>query len=67
MALQDLANGNGFTLIDPLGDLAERLISRVPNWRQDDVIYLNAADRRLTWGDRSYTKQSRRLSRRSDA
>ena len=50
MALQDLANGNGFALIDPLGDLAERLISRIPNWRRDDVIYLNAADRRLTWG-----------------
>jgi type IV secretory pathway TraG/TraD family ATPase VirD4 len=50
MALQDLANGNGFALIDPLGDLAERLNSRIPNWRRDDVIYLNAADRRLTWG-----------------
>src|SRR5713101_3052944 len=50
MALQDLENGNGFALIDPLGDLAERLISRIPSWRQDDVIYLNAADRRLTWG-----------------
>jgi energy-coupling factor transporter ATP-binding protein EcfA2 len=50
MARQDLANGNGFALIDPLGDLAERLIPRIPDWRRDDVIYLNAADRRLTWG-----------------
>jgi energy-coupling factor transporter ATP-binding protein EcfA2 len=50
MARQDLANGNGFALIDPLGDLAERLMPRIPSWRRDDVIYLNAADRRLTWG-----------------
>src|SRR5216684_6698257 len=50
MALQDLENGNGFALIDPLGDLAERLISRIPDWRRNDVIYLNAADRELTWG-----------------
>ena len=44
MALQDLANGNGFALIDPLGDLAERVASRVPRFRRDDLIYLNAAD-----------------------
>ena len=50
IALQDLKTGNGFALIDPLGDLAERLISRIPNSRQNDVIYLNAADRGLTWG-----------------
>ncbi len=50
MALQDLENGNGFALIDPLGDLAERLSSRIPDWRRNDVIYLNAADRGLTWG-----------------
>jgi hypothetical protein len=50
MALQDLENGNGFALIDPLGDLAERLVSRIPNSRRNDVIYFNAADRGLTWG-----------------
>src|SRR6266853_16484 len=50
MALQDLENGNGFALIDPLGDLAERLSSRIPDWRRNNVIYLNAADRKLTWG-----------------
>src|SRR5712691_5128358 len=43
MALQDLENGNGFALIDPLGDLAERLVSRISNSRRNDVIYLNAA------------------------
>jgi len=50
MALQDLANGSGFALIDPHGDLAERLASRVPESRRGDLIYLNAADPALEWG-----------------
>jgi hypothetical protein len=50
MALQDLANGNGFALIDPLGDLAEHVASRIPRSRQDDLIYLNAADVNQPWG-----------------
>ena len=36
MALQDLENGNGFALIDPHGDLAERIASRIPEHRRDD-------------------------------
>jgi hypothetical protein len=43
-------NGNGFTLIDPHGDLAARLASRAPESRRDDLIYLNAADPHLEWG-----------------
>ncbi|MCP3475051.1 type IV secretory system conjugative DNA transfer family protein [Bradyrhizobium sp. CCGUVB1N3] len=50
MALQDLANGNGFALIDPLGDLAEHVASRVPPSRQNDLIYLNAGDVNQPWG-----------------
>lgn len=50
MALQDLANGNGFALIDPLGDLAEHVASRVPASRQNDLIYLNAGDVNQPWG-----------------
>jgi hypothetical protein len=50
MTLQDLANGNGFALIDPHGDLAERIASRIPKHRRDDLIYLNAADPSLDWG-----------------
>lgn len=50
MAAQDLANGNGFALIDPAGELAERIVARVPNARQNDLIYLNAADRDQPWG-----------------
>ena len=50
MALQDLANGNGFALIDPLGDLAERIASHIPLSRRSDLIYLNAADLGQAWG-----------------
>ncbi len=44
MALQDLERGNGFALIDPHGDLVERIAARIPQARREDVIYLNAAD-----------------------
>jgi hypothetical protein len=44
MALQDLRAGNGFALIDPHGDLVERINARVPPSRRTDVIYLNAPD-----------------------
>lgn len=50
MALQDAANGSGFALIDPHGDLAERIVARLPSWRQSDLIYLNAADPTQPWG-----------------
>ena len=50
MALQDIANGNGIALIDPLGDLAEQVVSRIPASRREDVIYLNAADVNQPWG-----------------
>ncbi|MDB6147568.1 MAG: hypothetical protein JWO45_1232, partial [Spartobacteria bacterium] len=50
MARQDLASGNGFALIDPHGDLAERINGHIPANRKDDVIYLNAADPTQPYG-----------------
>src|SRR5258708_20964599 len=44
MALQDLEQGNGFALIDPHGDLAERVAAHVPPARQADTIYFNPSD-----------------------
>jgi type IV secretory pathway TraG/TraD family ATPase VirD4 len=44
MALQDLERGHGFALIDPHGDLVERLAARIPASRQSDVIYFNIPD-----------------------
>ncbi|MEA2977864.1 MAG: hypothetical protein QOF19_3384 [Alphaproteobacteria bacterium] len=50
MAIQDLVHGNGFALIDPHGDLVERVVERIPPSRQADVIYLNAADASQPYG-----------------
>ncbi|MCC6850433.1 MAG: type IV secretion system DNA-binding domain-containing protein [Deltaproteobacteria bacterium] len=40
----DLERGHGFALLDPHGDLAERVLDLVPHHRLADVIYLNPAD-----------------------
>src|SRR5206468_3821668 len=44
MALEDLALGNGFAVIDPHGDLVERVAGQVPQCRRGEVIYFNAPD-----------------------
>ena len=44
MLCQDIARGDGVTLIDPHGHLAERLIEHVPPERAADVCYFNVAD-----------------------
>lgn len=50
MALQDLKRGNGFALIDPHGDLVERVADRIPAKRLLDVVYLDAADPTQPYG-----------------
>jgi type IV secretory pathway TraG/TraD family ATPase VirD4 len=50
MVLQDLERGSGFALIDPHGDLVERIAVRIPASRQADVIYLNAPDPAQPYG-----------------
>ena len=50
MALQDLATGNGFALIDPHGDLAERIAARLAHSGRKDVIYFNASDPTQPYG-----------------
>jgi type IV secretory pathway TraG/TraD family ATPase VirD4 len=50
MALQDLERGNGFALIDPHGDLVERIADRIPPGRLLDVVYLDAADPTQPYG-----------------
>ncbi len=50
MALQDLKRGNGFALIDPHGDLVERIADRVPPERVLDVVYLDASDPSQPYG-----------------
>ncbi len=50
MALQDLARGNGFALIDPHGDLVEHVAARIPQSRQSDVVYFDTPDPAQPYG-----------------
>ncbi|MGY3485407.1 type IV secretory pathway TraG/TraD family ATPase VirD4 [Bradyrhizobium sp. USDA 4011] len=50
MALQDIENGRGLALIDPHGDLVERIAAQVPTQRKSDVIYFNACDPTQPYG-----------------
>src|SRR2546422_3582479 len=44
LARQDIRAGHGLTLLDPHGDLVERLVEDVPVERQPDCIYFNVPD-----------------------
>lgn len=44
MAVSDIQRGNGICLIDPHGDIAEKILDFVPKERINDVIYFNPAD-----------------------
>src|SRR5215470_11583205 len=50
MALQDLERGSGFALIDPHGDLVERVAARVSVLQRSRVVYLNATDPNQPYG-----------------
>ncbi|MDA9475275.1 hypothetical protein XI03_12390 [Bradyrhizobium sp. CCBAU 65884] len=50
MALQDIERGCGIALIDPHGDLVERIAAQVSPRRTSDVIYLNACDPSQPYG-----------------
>src|SRR5205814_774254 len=41
---QDIRNGAGLALLDPHGDLVERVVSGIPECRRDDLIYFNVPD-----------------------
>lgn len=44
MIKQDIEQGKGVCLIDPHGDLAEKVLSLVPASRAEDVVYFNPGD-----------------------
>src|SRR5262249_25006533 len=50
MALQDLERGRGFALLDPHGDLVERVAARAANSPLADAIYFNARDPAQPYG-----------------
>lgn len=44
MAISDIQRGNGICLIDPHGDIAEKILDYIPKERMKDVIYFNPTD-----------------------
>jgi type IV secretory pathway TraG/TraD family ATPase VirD4 len=47
---QDVASGQGLALLDPHGDLVERIWEKVPKERRGDCIYFNVPDRQHPLG-----------------
>jgi len=41
---QDIESGQGVALLDPHGDLVEKIESLIPAHRKDDLIYFNVPD-----------------------
>ncbi len=50
MVLQDINNGEGVCFIDPHGDVAEDILTKIPNKRVEDVIYWNPGDTEFPMG-----------------
>jgi len=44
MIVDDIRSGKGVMVVDPHGDLAEKIIDYIPSSRVNDVIYFNPAD-----------------------
>ena len=44
MAIADINSGKGVAIIDPHGELAEKLLDYIPEERLDDVIYFDPSD-----------------------
>lgn len=44
MIVGDIRAGHGLAVVDPHGDLAEKIIEYIPNDRIKDVVYFNPAD-----------------------
>lgn len=44
MIIDDIRAGRGVAVVDPHGDLAEKIIEYIPSDRINDVIYFNPAD-----------------------
>jgi len=47
MILQDIQDGRGCCLLDPHGDLVEKVVKSIPENRKDDLIYFNITDASL--------------------
>jgi hypothetical protein len=47
---KDIARGEGFTLLDPHGDLVERVRQAIPPHRRQDLVYFDVTDPRQPYG-----------------
>src|SRR5499425_2635739 len=47
---QDIENGEGLALLDPHGDLVEKIFRDIPEARRNDLMYFNVADYRSPLG-----------------
>src|SRR6266404_7495528 len=47
---QDMKHGEGLALLDPHGDLVEKLLRAIPEERKKDLIYFNVANFRNPLG-----------------
>ncbi len=47
---QDMESGNGFALLDPHGDLVDRILDYVPPDRQKEVVLIDAGDEEYSVG-----------------
>lgn len=48
--IQDIEAGLGFALIDPHGDLADKIIREVPERRKKDLVFLDASNQKCLFG-----------------
>lgn len=44
MIISDIRNGKGIALVDPHGDLVEKVVKFIPDNRINDVVYFNPSD-----------------------
>lgn len=44
MIIQDIQNGEGLAVVDPHGDLVEKVVKYIPSHRINDVVYFNPSD-----------------------
>ncbi len=44
MIINDIYSGHGVAVVDPHGDLVEKIINFIPSYRINDVIYFNPSD-----------------------
>lgn len=50
LILSDIEAGEGLALVDPHGDLVERIMARIPDHRKADVCYLDAPNQQQPYG-----------------